>query len=177
MSLCQAGRAKDDVVVARHAERPAHARSYKAAHRAAGAVGPDKIGTAQLGLFAVAGDTGPDGYTFIILTGVYELGAEPQLHRGEGFRMGAQYLFELVLRDPLAMLGIERVARGCAIRGVRDARQEMTAQTLRRDVRRIIDPEWRNFRQRVGDPHRRMGAGSGIGGLGAWRRSLCRGAR
>ena len=176
MRLCQSGRPKHDVVVAGHAKSALHARANRFAHAAAATITTgQKLGLDFLFLagFQIAHAGHHRG---IALFQFQQFGIEANLHTRQAVQVFAHHLLQGVLRDPLGVLRVKRVAARRAVQGVVKTRQLGPVQARgENDVGWVIHPKRRGRAQRIGNaPAAQMLARAHIGGLGARRHADAR---
>ena len=153
MHLGQARRAEDGVVVAREAVNAFHRRADLITHLAARAVGADQIERSDrlLGAGLDVADMNADAG--LVLLERQELLAEGDGDRGQAARMVEQHLFQFILRNPLAVLGIALVLRRRTLQAIVEAGDQLARKPGHKgDVCWIVDAERRGGGQFVGNP-------------------------
>ena len=169
---------KDDVIVARKAISANHLRADVVTDLAAGSICTDQKTRAQLAdlarrRIAIAGLNAT-----LVLGEVEVLGVVAELDRRQRQGMGAQHVFELVLRNPLAVLGKALIACGRALQGIFELFDQLAAEAGHEShIARIVDPERGCRGKFVGNtPAPQVFAGARMGCLGAWRITAALGA-
>ena len=126
--LRQARRAKHDVVVAGHAKLALHAGADGVAHAAPAAVATGQKLRFDLLVFPGFQIAQGRHHRILALLKPEQFGVQAHLHTREGIEVAAHHLLQRVLRDPLGVFGIQRVAAGRAIQGVLETRQRVACE-------------------------------------------------
>jgi hypothetical protein len=143
-------RAEDGVAMApqRHA---AHLCADQLAYGAARAVGADHI--AAVRFFPFPGMNDFRDHPVVILLERLQLAAEADLDSRQRLGMRLEDLLQLVLRDPLAVLRVQRILSRRAVGVVLEAAKlEAVHAGGEHDVRRVVDAERRGVGKPVRDP-------------------------
>ena len=170
VSAVQARRAEHDIAVARQAVLTQHAGADQVTHPAARAVGANQVVGTDRRFRAARQIAQPGPHAVRVLAQVQQFAAVADLDARQRLRVIAQHALDRVLRNPLRMLRIQRIASGRAVHGVLVPGQLDAGQArAEHHIGRVVHAR-RGGPQAVRDaPAPQVLARAHIGGLGARR--------
>lgn len=176
MRLGQPRRTEHDVVVPRHAEGPLHAGANRIAHQAAATVATSKKVCFDLVFhagFKIADDR---QHGRLVLFEPDQFAVQPHFDAGQRVKVLAHDFFDGVLRNPLRMLGIQRIAARRAIQGIVETRQQVAGHARRENnMGRVVNAERRSIAQGISNaPAPEMLTRPDVGCFGARRHADAR---
>ena len=144
MRLGQARSAKYKVVVARQAVGSVHAGADHRTYRASGPICADQIACLDANFCIGCGVAIDDSHPVRRLLRRQELAVEPNAHARNILGSVSQHLFQCVLRYPLRVFRVQRIAIRRTVKRVFESGQWVAAESCDEDhIGRIVDPERR----------------------------------